>query len=219
MTFVKPEETYDPRTRSAMNAGPSLDAQALLNPCATDLVGAPHHAGKPGGEVLKRFAQDDRSSSMHTVNQLPLNVLAACCSAAIDTVPKPCDLAIVAIPAVRVAVVLSAGIDHASGLAESALAAARQAGLRLIGPNCIGLIVPGARLDAAFAADTAKAGSLAFLSQSGALLTAVLDWASARDIGFSAVVSMGDMLDVGLEELVTLLGKDDGGRTQPRCWS
>ena len=85
-----------------------------------------------------------------------------------------------------------------------------RAGIRIIGPNCLGLIVPGAGIDATFAADAAMPGNLAFLSQSGALITAVLDWAKARDIGFSAVVSVGDMLDVGLDELVTLMGAQAG---------
>lgn len=199
-----------------------LDAEALLRPGAVMLVGASHDTSKPGGAILRKLASADRSFALHAVNPRPIEVAGAQWSASIAAVPEPCELAVVALAAalvpdtiaalaakgVRVAVVLSAGLGADSKLGQLTLAAARASGIRIVGPNCLGLIVPGVGLDAAFAADDARPGKLAFLSQSGALVTAVLDWADSRGIGFSALVSVGDMLDVGLDELLALFGED-----------
>jgi hypothetical protein len=100
----------------------------------------------------------------------------------------------------RAAVVISAGFGEqgASGraLQQAMLDAARPHLLRLVGPNCVGTMVPAVGLDASFSHIVPLAGDLAFVSQSGGMITAVLDWAAAREIGFSHVVSLGDMVDV-----------------------
>lgn len=97
--------------------------------------------------------------------------------------------------------VISAGFRETgeSGvvLERQVLEAARRGGLRLIGPNCLGLMVPQAGLNATFATAMAQPGRVAFLSQSGALCTAILDWSFRQRVGFSAFVSVGSMLDVG----------------------
>jgi acetyltransferase len=93
----------------------------------------------------------------------------------------------------RAAVVITAGVRAA--LQQSMLDAARPTCFRIQGPNCLGLMIPGIGLNASFSHCAPLAGKLAFVSQSGALITAVIDWAAARNIGFSHVVSVGDMAD------------------------
>lgn len=200
-----------------------LDAAALLRPNAVVLVGASADARKAGGAILRNLIEAKPDFSIHAVNPRRIDIAGARWSASVADVPESCDLAIVAVPApqvpsviaaleakrVRVAVVISAGLTKANGLLDQALAAARAAGLRILGPNCLGLLLPPAKLDASFATGGALPGKLAFLSQSGALTAAVLDWARARQIGFSAAISLGDMADVGLDELVRVWGDDE----------
>ena len=110
------------------------------------------------------------------------------------------------------AFVISAGFKQtgAEGAAlERHLAeAARTSGIRIIGPNCLGIICPHTRLNASFAASSAIPGNVAFLSQSGALCTAVLDWSLRERVGFSAFVSTGSMLDVNWGDLIRHFGED-----------
>jgi acetyltransferase len=112
----------------------------------------------------------------------------------------------------RAAVVLSAGLDapadHGRSLRQAMLDAARPHLLRILGPNCVGLLVPGHGLNASFAPSAALPGRLAFVAQSGALVTAVLDWARARNIGFSCFVSLGDGSDVDFGDLLDYLAGD-----------
>src|SRR5581483_2312376 len=91
---------------------------------------------------------------------------------------------------------------------EAMLAAAQPALLRILGPNCVGLLVPGIGLNASFAHTDALTGNVAFVSQSGALVTAVLDWAKTRGIGFSRFVSVGDSADVDFGDLLDYLASD-----------
>ena len=141
-------------------------------------------------------------------------------------VPEPVDLAVIATPAptvpgilrecaqagVPAAVIISAGFRECgpagAELEQQCLAEARRAKMRLLGPNCLGLMVPHARLNATFAPGLATPGSIAFLSQSGALCSAVLDWSFRENVGFSAFVSVGSMLDVGWGDLITHFGDD-----------
>jgi len=114
----------------------------------------------------------------------------------------------------KAAVVLSAGLDAPMGdgrtLRQAMLQAARPHLLRILGPNCVGLLVPGQGVNASFAPAAALPGRLAFVAQSGALVTAVLDWARARQIGFSCFVSLGDGSDVDFGDLLDYLAGDPG---------
>jgi acetyltransferase len=92
------------------------------------------------------------------------------------------------------------------------LDAARPHLVRLVGPNCVGIMVPAVGLDASFSHIPPLAGDLAFVSQSGEMMTAVLDWAAAREIGFSHVVSLGDMVDVDFGDMLDYLAADAGTR-------
>lgn len=140
------------------------------------------------------------------------------------SLPEPPDLAIIATPAdsvpavvaecsalgVTAAIVISAGFKeagaHGVDLEKQVLAARGK--MRIIGPNCLGLMAPLAGLNATFAAGNARQGSIALLSQSGALCTAILDWSISERVGFSAFVSTGSMLDVGWGDLIDYLGDD-----------
>ena len=112
----------------------------------------------------------------------------------------------------KAAVVITAGFGElgADGraLQQAALDAARPHLLRLVGPNCVGIMVPGIGLDASFSHLAPPPGDIAFVSQSGAMITAMLDWAAPRGIGFSHVVSLGDMADVDFGDMLDYLAAD-----------
>ena len=111
------------------------------------------------------------------------------------------------------AVIITAGLGHGPGsLADEAAQAARTHGLRLIGPNCLGVMVPGARLNASFAAHAPHAGDLALVSQSGAIAAGMVEWAATRKVGFSAVVSLGDQVDVDLADCLDYFALDRATR-------
>ncbi len=142
--------------------------------------------------------------------------------AGIPGLPDPPDLAIVAtaaeaVPAAiaalgarggKVAVVLSDGITAGNGLRQAMLDAARPHLLRIIGPNTLGLLVPAARINASLAPTAPAAGGLALISQSGAIATALIEWAADRGIGFSQILSLGDMADVDVGDGIDLVAQD-----------
>lgn len=201
---------------------PSLDLQPLFAPRSVVLVGASSREGSVGWAILRNLVSGGSHLAIHAVNPNLLDVVGARWSPDVDSVPECCDLAIVAVPArfvpetvaalgrkgVRLAVMISAGLNAENGLLARTLEVARDAGVRLLGPNCLGALIPRAGLNASFAPNAALPGGLAFLSQSGALVTAMLDWAEARRVGFSAVLSIGDAADIGLAELVRAFGDD-----------
>ena len=146
----------------------------------------------------------------------------------IASLPQAADLAVIATPldtvpglvaglgarGTRAAVVITAGFgglgEHGRGLQRAALDAARPYLLRLVGPNCVGLVVPGIGLDASFSHLAPPLGDIAFVSQSGAMITAMLDWAAPRVIGFSHVVSLGDMTNVDFGDMLDWLATERG---------
>ena len=101
------------------------------------------------------------------------------------------------------AIIISSGLGRGAGsYAEAANRTARKHGLRLVGPNCLGVIVPGSCLNASFAAHMPKEGHLALISQSGAIAAGMVDWAAEKSIGFSGLVSIGEQLDVDIADLL-----------------
>ena len=108
------------------------------------------------------------------------------------------------------AVIISAGLGHGPGsMAEAAEQAARKYGMRLIGPNCLGIMMPGVSLNASFSAHMPAAGSLALISQSGAIAAGMVDWAAQRAVGFSGIVSIGDQFDVDIADLLDYFALDE----------
>ncbi len=149
----------------------------------------------------------------------------------IASLPDTPDLAVIATPpesvpgiigelgqrGTRGAVVITAGFgeavkEHGRALQQALLNAARPYQLRVVGPNCLGILVPGIGLNASFSHVNAKPGKLAFVAQSGAIVTSMVDWARARGIGFSHLVSLGDMADVDFGDMLDYLANDPGSR-------
>ena len=194
----------------------------LLHPASLALVGASARPGTLGAVVLENVIAAGFAGSIHAVNPRRVERDGVDWVPAVSDLPFAPDLAVVMTPAAtvpsviadlgrigtRCAVVISAGITEANGLRQKMLDAAKPHLLRVVGPNCLGIMAPHALLDATFARSPAKPGRMALISQSGALVTAILDWAQVRGIGFSGIVSAGDMADVDLGDLVDLFALD-----------
>ncbi|MFZ0269953.1 acetate--CoA ligase family protein, partial [Caulobacter sp.] len=195
---------------------------ALLSPASVAVIGGSDRPGSVGRVVVDNLLSGGFSGPIHLVNPRPVSVAGATWSATIADLPEPPELAVVAVPApavpqviaelaaagVKIAVVLSAGITLANGLRQAMLEAAKPFGLRIVGPNGLGLLAPHARLNASFARGAPAPGGLALISQSGALVSGVIDWANTRQLGFSGIVSMGDMAEVDLGDLIDLFAAD-----------
>ncbi|TPL12905.1 bifunctional acetate--CoA ligase family protein/GNAT family N-acetyltransferase [Mesorhizobium sp. B2-4-11] len=108
----------------------------------------------------------------------------------------------------RAAIVITAGLTHENGLRQAMLDAAKPTVFRIIGPNTVGLMIPPLKLNAGFAHMAAKPGSIALLSQSGAIATSLIDWAADNNVGFSQIVSLGDMADVDVGDCLDMLAGD-----------
>jgi acetyltransferase len=202
--------------------------RSLLKPKSVVLVGASDKRGAVG-EVLARNLLDFKGE-LYFVNPKHSALFERRCWKDVASLPAPPDLAVICTPAATVpdlihalgmrgthaAIVVSAGFGEAGAsgqaLQQSILDAARDSTLRIVGPNCIGVLNPSFGLNASFSHDAALPGSLAFLTQSGALLTAVLDWARSRGIGFSHLISLGDMADVDFGDLLDFLAADSETR-------
>jgi acetyltransferase len=203
---------------------------SFFAPRGVAVIGASEREGSVGRTVLWNLVTNPFGGTVYPVNSKRASVLGIKCYADVAAVPEPVDLAVVVTPAptvpgvirecaaagIRAAIVISAGFKEigAEGvrLEQEILAVARESRMRLIGPNCLGVMSPISGLNATFAGAMARAGNVAFLSQSGALQTAILDWSLEENVGFSAFVSLGSMLDVGWGDLIDYLDSD--GRTR-----
>ncbi|MEO1510983.1 MAG: CoA-binding protein, partial [Planctomycetota bacterium] len=196
----------------------------LLAPDAVALIGASDREGSLGRVVLRRLRSGGFRGRLDLVNPRWRSIGGQDCVSSVADLAQAPDLGVIVTPpatvpgliadlgraGARAAVVITAGLD--SEARQRMLDAARPHCLRVLGPNCLGLQVPRIGLDASFAHLRARTGSLALLSQSGAIVTAMIDWAEARGIGFSAVASMGEMADVDVGDLVDHLARDTGTR-------
>ena len=192
----------------------------VLRPRSVAVIGASEEPGSVGNTLTKNILSGGFQGQVYLVNPHHASIGGHKCFKSVASLPETPELAVIATPpdtvppiidelgktGTRAAVVITAGFSPA--LKQAMLDAARPYCLRIIGPNCLGISVPGLGLAANFGLNSPKSGSLAFLSQSGALMTGILDWASARDIGFSYVVSMGDMTDVDVGDLLDFLAAD-----------
>lgn len=205
---------------------------AIFAPTSVAVIGATERQGSVGRTVLSNLlAAPSFAGRIFPINPHRATVLGINAHAKIGDLPKPVDLAIVATPAETVpevirqcaqagaggAVILSAGfreIGRGGAELERQIREAAQLGrIRLLGPNCLGVMNPLIGLNATFAGTMALPGNVAFLSQSGALCTAILDWSLRERVGFSAFVSAGSMLDVGWGDLVDYFGNDPHTRS------
>ena len=197
---------------------------ALLRPRSIAIIGATERVGALGRILTENLVGAGFHGRLMPVNPGRTTVLGLRSYADVASLPETPDLAVVATPARSVpaivraladrgaggALIISAGFEDSreSPLRRELLAATRNSEMRIIGPNTLGLIVPGIGLNASFAHMLPAAGGLALVTQSGALLTSVLDWAGARQIGFSHLVSLGDMADVDFGDLLEYLATD-----------
>ena len=199
---------------------------AMFSPSSVAVIGATSRPSTVGRTVLENLLRDSFQGTVYAVNAKHEEVLGHKAYKSIRDIPHPVDLAVVATPAATVpqiiaecvesgaksAVVISAGFKErgAEGMAleQQIQEQLRRGSMRLIGPNCLGIMNPTIGLNATFARDAPKTGNVAFLSQSGALLTAILDWSRREELGFSAIVSTGSMLDVGWGDLIYHFGDD-----------
>lgn len=199
---------------------PGLDA--LFAPKAIALIGATAAIGSVGRAVLENLRAF--TGPIYLINPHREQVLDVKTYPSIAAVPEPVDLALIVTPAatvpaivgecaragVRSVVIISAGFKECGpeGVALEREILAQRGDMRIVGPNCLGVMIPGLGFNATFAAAMARPGSVAFLSQSGALCTAILDWSLRENVGFSAFVSLGSMLDFGWGDLIDHLGED-----------
>lgn len=197
----------------------------FFSPSNIAVIGATEAVGSVGRTVLWNLITNPFGGRVFPVNPKRASVLGIKAYPSIDAVPASVDLAVIVTPAATVptivgacsaagvpaAIVISAGFKElgapGADLEREVLAAAGPR-MRVIGPNCLGVMSPSSGLNATFAAAMARPGQIAFLSQSGALLTAILDWSLREQIGFSGFVSVGSMLDVGWGDLIDHFGDD-----------
>jgi acetyltransferase len=198
----------------------------VFNPQNVAIIGASDVEGSVGYAIVKNFTQMGYTGKVYFVNIKKPEILGVKTYQTVDQIPEAVDLAIIATPAktvpdvmeecgkaqVKGVIIVSAGFKETGpagkALEDQILVAAHKYGIRVIGPNCIGIIRPRNNLNATFLDKMPKPGNVAFLSQSGALGSAILDWALHENIGFSNFVSVGSMIDVDFGDLIDYFGSD-----------
>lgn len=201
----------------------------LLRPRSVAVIGASDRERSVGAALMRNLLRGGFRGEVWPVNPKRASVAGLRAFADVAGLPEVPDLAILASPAAtlphivralaergtRAAVVITSVPQRpqdAAALRQSLLDAARPHSMRILGPNSMGLVVPSLGLDASFAAAPAQRGGIAFVSQSGALTSAALDWAASRNIGFSCVVSLGEAIDVDAADIIDYLGSDPATR-------
>lgn len=204
---------------------------ALFEPKAIALIGASNQPRSVGQVLARNLFEAGFPGPVMAVNPHEQAVRSTLNYRSVADLPVVPDLAVIATPpktvpgliaelggrGCRAAVVVTAGFGEGEGgaghaLQEEMLQAAEPHLMRILGPNCIGFISPAKGINASFVHLTPKAGDLAFVTQSGAIATAVLDWATARGFGFSHVLSLGDMADIDFGDLLDYLALDPATR-------
>ncbi|MDH3320150.1 MAG: bifunctional acetate--CoA ligase family protein/GNAT family N-acetyltransferase [Betaproteobacteria bacterium] len=198
----------------------------LFEPASVAVIGATERAGAVGAVLIRNLLEAKYQGALFGVNPKHRSVHGVPCFNGIGKVPARVDLAVIATPAptvpeiieqcgkagVRAAVVISAGFSEAgptgAKLERALLENARRHRLRVVGPNCLGLMRPALGLNATFARGAALPGSLGLVAQSGAVCAAMLDWARPNGVGFSSVVSLGGSTDVDFGEIIDFLIAD-----------
>lgn len=204
---------------------------AIFAPRSVAVIGATEKTGGVGRTLLWNLISNPFGGTVYPVNPTRPSVLGIRAYKNVKEIPERVDLAVIATPArtvpgiirecveagVRGAIIISAGFKEigprGADLEQQILREARRGTMRLLGPNCLGLMRPLSGLNATFAGAMARPGNVGFISQSGALLTAILDWSMKENVGFSSFVSVGSMLDVGWGDLIYYMGDDPHTRS------
>ncbi len=201
----------------------------LFAPKSVAVVGASTRPRSIGNLVMQNLLDGGFQGPIMPVNPNYESIAGVLAYKDVTELPVTPELAVICIPPVsipqvlqqlaeigtRAAIILTAGLgatmpDDGTTITDKVLEIAHRYGIRILGPNCLGLLVPGIGLNASFAHLSALPGKIAFVSQSGALCTAVLDWARPRGIGFSHFISLGDMADTDFGDVLDYLGSDPG---------
>jgi acetyltransferase len=223
----RPDNSAEMRGRETVRQfWPPSPLAPIFHPRTVAVIGATEKPASVGRTVLRNLLDQPFGATIFPINPHRANVLGIRCYPNIASIGEPVDLAIVVTPAATVPDVLQECVDSGVGGAIVISAGFAELGaegkereqkirqvlasghLRLIGPNCVGVMNPRTGLNATFAQANALPGNIAFLSQSGALCTAVLDWSRRENVGFSGVVSVGSMLDVNWGDLIYHYGDD-----------
>jgi len=209
----------------------TLHLEKIFNPKSVAIIGASDEEGSIGYVLMKNFLNSGFEGEVYPVNIRKEEISGVKAYKNVEQLPKTVDLAVIATPAATVPdiveqcgrvgikglIIISAGFKEVGAegkaLEDKILEIKQRYGLRIIGPNCLGVIRPSIKLNASFVDRMPKEGSIAFISQSGALGTAILDWAIHENIGFSCFVSVGSMIDVDFGDLIDYLGTDPKTRS------
>ncbi|MEA5575669.1 acetate--CoA ligase alpha subunit [Anabaena sp. UHCC 0451] len=204
---------------------------AIFAPKTVAVIGASEKAGSVGRTLLWNLITNPFSGTVFPINPQRHSVLGIKAYPSIFDVPEKIDLAVIATPAhtvpkiisdcvdagIKGAIIISAGFKEAGAkgiaLEQEILQIAHRGKIRIIGPNCLGVMSPISGLNATFASTMARRGNVGFISQSGALCTAILDWSLQENVGFSAFVSIGSMLDINWGDLIYYLGDDQNTKS------
>ena len=221
--------TKSPKKKVRRQGRQPLDV--FFSPKTVAVVGATETANSVGRTLLWNLLTNPFGGTVYPVNPKRSNVLGVKAYKSVTDIPEEIDLAVIVTPAPTVpaiikecgengvegAIVISAGFKEigpeGAAIERQVLEEAQAANIRVIGPNCLGVMAPLTGLNATFATTIARPGSVGFISQSGALCTAVLDWSIKEMVGFSAFVSVGSMVDVGWGDLIYHLGNDPKTRS------
>ncbi|MCB0520155.1 MAG: GNAT family N-acetyltransferase [Lewinellaceae bacterium] len=198
----------------------------IFRPASIAAIGASDKAGTVGFALMDNLQKGGFKGKIYPVNPGHRTIRGIKSFASVKKIPGTVDLAVVAAPAKAVpgivkecgekgiggVIIISAGFKEAGKegkrMYNDIAKTARKYGTRIIGPNCLGIITPSEGLNASFASRMALPGKIAFISQSGALCTAILDWSVDQSVGFSHFVSIGEMVDVGYDDLIDYFGLD-----------
>jgi len=207
-----------------------MSLEKFFNPDSVAIVGASQTEGKVGYEVLANMLAAGYKGKIFPVNNKAKVIQGLKCYGDLESIGETPDLVVIIIPAkvvpsvmrqcakigVKAAIIITAGFKEVGKegqeLEQQVIQIARQSGIRVIGPNCLGVIVTANKLNASFGGDLPRKGAIGYLSQSGALLAAILDMANARGIGFSKLISIGNKADVNELDLIRALGADPDTR-------
>ncbi|MDH5770445.1 MAG: CoA-binding protein, partial [Candidatus Bathyarchaeota archaeon] len=201
--------------------------EPLFKPSSVAVIGASRKVGKVGHDVLKNILNSGYKGEVYPINPKAQEVLGLKCYPSLLDVPENVDMGVIAVPAsivpkiaeeagrkrVKVLVVISAGFKESgiegARLESRLVSICKKYGIRILGPNCLGVIDTSTPINASFASTMPIEGNIAFASQSGALCTAVLDWSLKEGVGFSKFLSLGNKADLNENDVMLELAEDD----------
>ena len=204
--------------------------QHFFNPSSVAVVGASQNTAKIGYEILYNIVRYGYGGDIYPINPTAKEVLGYQAYPDLALVPSKIDVAVVAVPVGKVmdvleqcgkkkvdsVVIITAGFKETgpqgARLEQELVTRSRELGIRVVGPNCLGIIDTASTLNASFAAGMPLAGHIGFFSQSGAMCVAILDWALGENVGFSRFISLGNKMDISETEIMLSMGQDENTR-------